>query len=60
MNKTKYQIKKLGEDFVEKYDNLKDAAASVDTKMDNWKVQMLIADAIINKKRAFKCKWQKV
>lgn len=58
MNKCK--IKKLGEDFVEKYDNLKDAAASVDTKMESWKVQMLIADAIINKKRAFKCKWQKV
>ena len=42
------------------YNSIKEAAESIDTKMDNWKVQMLIIDAINNKKRAFKYKWQKV
>ena len=28
------------------YNTIKEAAASIDTKMDNWKVQMLIVDAI--------------
>lgn len=42
------------------YNSIKEAAESIDTKMDDWKVQMLIIDAINNKKRAFKYKWQKV
>ena len=42
------------------YNSIKEAAESIDTKMDGWKVQMLIIDAINNKKRAFKYKWQKV
>ena len=54
------KIKKMGEDFVEIYNSIKEAAESIDTKMDSWKVQMLIVDAINNKKRAFKCKWQKI
>ena len=45
---------------VKYFNSIKEAAESVDTKMDDWKVQLLIADAISNKKRAFKCKWRKV
>lgn len=40
------------------YSSIKEAAESIDTKMDGWKVQMLIIDAINNKKRAFKAFWQ--
>ena len=41
------------------YDDIKQAAAATDTKIDNWKVQLLIYDAIVRRKRAFKCKWMK-
>ena len=41
------------------YNNIKEAAAAINTKMDNWKVQLLIYDAIVRRKRAFKCKWMK-
>ena len=41
------------------YNSIKEAAESIDTKMDSWKVQMLICDAINHKKRAFKSKWDK-
>jgi hypothetical protein len=37
-----------------------EAGKSVLSKMENWKVQMLIAYAIINKSKAFKCTWEKV
>ena len=53
------KIRKLGEDFIETYPSIKEEAASIDTKMEDWKVQMLICDAINHKKRAFKCKWDK-
>lgn len=42
------------------FNTIKEASASVNTKMDNWKVQMLIANAINTGKNAFKCKWKKV
>ena len=42
------------------FNTIKEASASVNTKMDNWKVQMLIANAINTRKNAFKCKWKKV
>ena len=55
---------------IEKFDNenkeiktfntMKEASASVSTKMDEWKVQMLIANAINTGRNAFKCKWKKV
>jgi len=41
------------------YDDIKQAAAAIDTKIDSWKIQLLICDAIIRRKRAFKCKWMK-
>lgn len=40
--------------------SLQEAATSVDSKLENWKVQLYIADAINNNKRAFKFKWEKV
>ena len=54
--------KEEGSKKIEKiyYDDIKQAAAAIDTKMDNWKVQLLICDAIVRRKRAFKCKWMKV
>lgn len=57
MNKTK--IKKVGKE-VGLYDTIKDASKSINTKMDNWKVQLLIADAINTGKRAFGCNWKKI
>lgn len=58
MNKTK--IKKITDNNVEYFDNLEEAAASIQTNLDAWKVQMLIKYAIIKKGRAFKASWQKV
>ena len=60
MGKTKTKIKKIMEKNIEYFDNLEDAAASVKTNLDAWKVQMLINFAIIKKGRAFKASWQKV
>ena len=54
------RIKKIMEESVEYFDNLEEAAASVQTNLDAWKVQMLIKYAIIKKGRAFKASWQKV
>ena len=64
MNKVK--IKKVIKDreanseLVTFYNSIKDASLSIDTKMDNWKVQMLIANAINTGKRAFGCNWKKI
>ena len=64
MNRVK--IKKVIKDreanseLVTSYNSIKDASLSVDTKMDNWKVQMLIANAVNTGKRAFGCNWVKV
>lgn len=41
------------------YDTIKEAAAAIDTRFDNWKVQLLICDAIVRRKKAFKYKWLK-
>ena len=55
---------------IEKFDNenketktfntIREASASVSTKMDDWKVQMFIANAINTGRNAFKCTWKKV
>ena len=64
--KRKYKIRSIFEDkeanskLVTSYTSIREASLSIDTKMDNWKVQMLIADAINNNKKAFKMKWQKI
>lgn len=64
--KRKYKIRSIFEDkevnteLVTSYTSIREASLSIDTKMDNWKVQMLIADAINNNKRAFKMRWQRI
>ena len=40
--------------------DLKEAAQSIQTKLEDWKVQLFIADAINNKTNAFKYRWVKV
>lgn len=57
MNKIK-QVKDKKE--IAQFNSIKEASASVDTKIDNWKVQMLIANAMNTGKRAFGCNWVKV
>lgn len=42
------------------YNTIKEASASIDTNMDDWKVQMLIVNAINTRGRAFKCRWTNV
>lgn len=54
------KIKKVMENSIEYFDNLDDAAASVKSNLDIWKVKMLIKYAIIKKGRAFKASWQKI
>ena len=54
------KIKKVTENSVEYFDNLDEAAASVKSNLDIWKVKMLINYAIIKKGRAFKASWQKI
>lgn len=64
--KRKYKIRSIFEDkeanteLVTSHTSIREASLSIDTKMDNWKVQMLIADAINNNKRAFKMRWQRI
>lgn len=57
MNKIK-QVKDKKE--IAQFNSIKEASTSVNTKMDNWKVQMLIANAMNTGKRAFGCNWVKV
>ncbi len=56
----KEKEKEEGSKKIEKiyYDDIKQAAAAINTKMDNWKVQLLICDAIVRRKRAFKAFWE--
>lgn len=55
------KIKKVDENKkVTIYDNIKEAAKSIDTNFDLWKVEMLIIYTMQTKKRAFKCHWYKV
>lgn len=60
MSKTKTKIKKIMEKNIEYFDNLEEAAASVKTNLDAWKVQMLINFAIIKRGKAFKASWKKI
>lgn len=56
------KIKKIDNENKETkvFNTMREASASVNTKMDDWKVQMLIANAVNTGKRAFKCNWKKV
>lgn len=58
---SKEKIKKINEQgAVEFFNDIKSASKSIESGLDDWKVQMLITDAINTGKRAFKCKWKKV
>ena len=39
------------------YRDYQDAAKSISSKMEPWKVQLFIAYALNTRTRAFKCKW---
>lgn len=56
------KIKKIDNENKETkvFNTIKEASASVNTKMDDWKVQMFIANAIRTGKKAFKCNWKKI
>ena len=42
------------------FNTMDEASKSIKSRMDNWKIQMFIAYAMINKGKAFKCTWEKV
>ena len=42
------------------FNTMDEASKSIESRMDNWKIQMFIAYAMINKGKAFKCTWEKV
>lgn len=54
-------IKRVDENKnINMYKSIKEASKDINTTFDTWKTQLLIAGAIINKKRAFKSKWYEV
>lgn len=42
------------------YKSIKEASNSIDTKMDNWKVQVCIANALNKGRKAFGYTWKKI
>lgn len=42
------------------FNTMDEASKSTKSRMDNWKIQMFIVYAMINKGKAFKCTWEKV
>lgn len=62
MNRNKYKISKYNFETKETqyFDNIEEAAQSINSNQEPWKVQMLISYAIISKKKAFKCGWRKI
>lgn len=56
----KIKIKRIGKEDIEVFNTIKEASNSIDSNMDNWKIQMLIADAMNTGKRAFGFNWKKV
>ena len=55
-------IKKINNETKEVtfFNTMDEASKSIQSKMENWKIQLFIAYAIINGGNAFKCKWEKV
>ncbi len=43
-----------------KFFNLEEAAKSISSKLENWKIQLFIADAINHNKKAFKYNWIRI
>lgn len=55
------QIKRITEDNKEIiYKNLEEASKDILSKLDTWKIQLYIAQAINTETKAFKSKWEKV
>ena len=44
----------------EYFDNIKEAAASIPSNQEPWKVEMFISYAIVSGKKAFKHGWRKI
>lgn len=62
MDRNKYKISKYNFETKETqyFNNIEEAAQSISSNQEPWKVQMLISYAIISKKKAFKCGWRKI
>lgn len=54
------RIKKIEQGQVKFFKTIKEASNSINIKIDSWKVQLLIADAIKNKKKAFGAFWKRI
>lgn len=58
---SKDKIKRIFEDGkVKTYSTIEAASKDVDTRYENWKVQLMIVNAINTRTRAFKCTWEKI
>ena len=54
----KHKIKRVDENRTETtYRDLREAASSINSKLEPWKVQLFIAYALNTRTRAFKSKW---
>lgn len=42
------------------YSSIVEASQNIISNVEKWKIQLCIAEAIINKHRAFKSKWEQV
>ena len=54
-------IKRIDSNNNEKiFNSIQEAAKSIDVNIENWKIELFIADAINNNKRAFKYIWKEI
>ena len=57
----KHKIKRIDENGeTSTYRDLQDAAKSIDSRLEPWKVQLFIAYALNTRTRAFKSKWMPI
>lgn len=57
----KNKIKSIDENGNEiEYKTIMDAAKTINSKLDNWKIGLFIADAINRNGRAFKLSWKRI
>jgi hypothetical protein len=57
----KHKIKRVDENGTETtYRDLREAASSINSKLEPWKVQLFIAYALNTRTRAFKSKWMPI
>ena len=62
INRNNYKISKYNFETkeTEYFNDIKEAAASVQSNQEPWKVELTIFYAIVTKKKAFKCGWKKI